>query len=84
MRKNFIIQAVYALDRSLGQKITINFANTVTFEPKWSSSLDGVVTRLQVGRMRNSGLVLGSRKFSFSPKCPDQLWSPVKLVFNGY
>jgi hypothetical protein len=35
------------------------------------------VTMLQGGQLRNYEVI-------FSPKCPDQLWTPHSLLLNGY
>jgi hypothetical protein len=37
-----------------------------------------------VGLPRNSGSILRSKGFFFLPKCPDWLWDPPNLLFNGY
>jgi hypothetical protein len=43
------------------------------------------VTRLRCKRPRNRGSIpCNNKKFFFTRKCPDLLWSPQNLLFNGY
>ena len=45
----------------------------------------GIVSRLQTGHPRNCGSIPGRGKGFFSSvDCPDRLWSPPSLLFDGY
>ena len=47
----------------------------------WSSS---VVTATSYGLDGRGSNPSRSRRFCFSPKCPDWLWGPINLLFNRY
>jgi hypothetical protein len=47
-------------------------------------SSDGIVTRLWGERTINHDLIPGTgKRFLYSPKCPDQFWGPLNLLFKG-
>lgn len=60
----------------------------VTFNNLWAwlkhDRLFAVVSRLQAGQPWSRGSIPGGgKKFFFSPECPDRLWDPPSLLFNG-
>jgi len=51
------------------------------YKRSWSSSVGTVTSYGLDGQGLNAGR---SRRFCFSPKCPDWLWGPLNLLFNKY
>jgi hypothetical protein len=63
-------------------KILIGLLNK---KKKSQESSVGIATRTWAGQLRIQGLISGTgNRFFSSPLCPDWLWGPVSLLYNGY
>lgn len=59
------------------------FCSILSYALCWGSSVS-IETKLWAGQVGNRGSISGRGKRFFSSKCPDWLWVPPNLLFNGY